>query len=126
MRQRGGPNPDEATGLIRLSEESLNIGKGKLLPHILILFLLLILPSSFCQKIKADPDKTLLKCEAKMLKTYLEWRIKTSRIKKESSLQGYWKRLSLAYIDLAGHRMNNGAELDIRDVSIAYLFQRKR
>jgi hypothetical protein len=72
----------------------------------------------FCQKVKADPDEILLKCEAKMFKTYLEWHVKTSRIKKESAIRSYWKRISLAYIDLAGSRMDNGAELDIRDVCV--------
>ncbi|KAI9856252.1 MAG: hypothetical protein M1813_009171 [Trichoglossum hirsutum] len=72
-------------------------------------------------KIKADSDNALLKCEAKTFKTYLEWHVKTFRIKKESTLQSYWKCVSLAYIDLAGHRMDNSAELDVRDWSPVYL-----
>ncbi|KAI9763522.1 MAG: hypothetical protein M1839_006442 [Geoglossum umbratile] len=75
----------------------------------------------FCRKIEADPDNTLLECETKTFKTYLEWHVRTFRIKKESTIQSYWKRVSLGYIDLAGHRMDNGAELDIRDWIPGYL-----
>ena len=50
------------------------------------------------------------------MKTYLEWRVKNWRLKKESTIKSYWKRLSCAYIDYAGRRMDNGTELDIRDV----------
>ncbi|KAJ9634908.1 hypothetical protein H2199_008772 [Coniosporium tulheliwenetii] len=75
----------------------------------------------FCRKIKADPDKTLSKCEAETIKAYLEERVVKFRIKKESSIKAYWKRLSCAYIDLAGHRMDNGTELDIRDWIPTYL-----
>ncbi|KAJ9654854.1 hypothetical protein H2201_008928 [Coniosporium apollinis] len=75
----------------------------------------------FCRKIKAAPDETLTLCEAETIKTYLEWRIKAFRIKKESSIKAYWKRLSCAYIDLAGHSMDNGTELDIRDWIPTYL-----
>ncbi|KAJ9641087.1 hypothetical protein H2199_005755 [Coniosporium tulheliwenetii] len=92
-----GPNQDEAIGQRDSLEES------------------------FCRKIKADPDKTLSKCEAETIKAYLEERVTKFRIKKESSIKAYWKRLSCAYIDLAGHRMDNGTELDIRDWIPTYL-----
>jgi hypothetical protein len=50
------------------------------------------------------------------MKTYLEWRVKNWRVKKESTIKSYWKRLSCAYIDYTDRRMDNGTELDIRDV----------
>lgn len=31
-------------------------------------------------------------------------------------MKSYWKRLSCGYIDATGRRMDNGTELDIRDV----------
>ena len=31
-------------------------------------------------------------------------------------MKSYWKRLSSGYVDAAGRRIDNGTELDIRDV----------
>lgn len=71
---------------------------------------------SFCGRIRQDYVECLQACEAQTMKTYLEWRVKNWRVKKESTIKSYWKRLSCAYIDYAGRRMDNGTELDIRDV----------
>jgi hypothetical protein len=51
------------------------------------------------------------------MKGYLEWRVKNFRIKKESSIKSYWRRILCGYIDLTGHGMDNGTELDVRDVN---------
>ena len=75
------------------------------------------LHGSFCDQIRRDPIECLTACEPQTIKTYLEWRVQNFRVKKESTLKSYWKRVSCAYIDYAGHRMDNGTELDIRDVS---------
>jgi len=74
---------------------------------------------SYCQKIRRDPTETLRLCDAAIFKVYLEHRVKKFRIKKESSIKGYWRRILSKYTDVAGHGMNNGTELDIRDVQFA-------
>lgn len=77
----------------------------------------------FCWKINeaktdndAFADDTLRVCQPQDIKTYLEWRVSKFRIRKTSTIKSYWKRLSCGYIDLTGHRIENGTELDIRDV----------
>jgi len=50
------------------------------------------------------------------LKHYLEYRVKNCRIKKENSIKSYWKRIKCKYIDVTGHGIDDGTELDIRDV----------
>jgi hypothetical protein len=72
----------------------------------------------FCNKIKVLPDETLRRCEAPTFKAYLEWRVKNFRIKKESTIKCYWRRMLSKYIDIAGQSMDNGTELDIRDVGL--------
>ena len=71
---------------------------------------------SYCVQITREPIECLRACEPEIIKTYLEWRAKSSRVKKESTMKSYWKRLSCGYIDAAGRRMDNGTELDVRDV----------
>ncbi|KAK4934783.1 hypothetical protein LTR10_024040 [Elasticomyces elasticus] len=75
----------------------------------------------FCDRIRRDSIECLTACEPQTIKTYLEWRVQNFRVKKESTLKSYWKRVSCAYIDYAGHRMDNGTELDIRDWIPTYL-----
>jgi hypothetical protein len=41
---------------------------------------------------------------------------RTSRIKKESSIEAYWKRISMYYHDVVGHAMGNNVLKDIRNV----------
>jgi hypothetical protein len=85
--------------------------------------------SSYCGKINPVKDKdkdkndtfadvTLRRCQPQDIKAYLEWRVDKFQIKKESTLKSYWKRLSCGYIDLTGRRIDNGTELDIRDVCL--------
>jgi hypothetical protein len=54
---------------------------------------------SFCGRIGQEYVECLQACEAQTMKTYLEWRVKNWRVKKESTIKSYWKRLSCAYID---------------------------
>ncbi|KAF2179944.1 hypothetical protein K469DRAFT_715808 [Zopfia rhizophila CBS 207.26] len=75
----------------------------------------------FCSKLKLDPSDTLRRCEADKFKTYLEWRVENSRIKKESTIKAYWRRILCSFIDVTGHSMDNGAELDIQDWIPTYL-----
>lgn len=42
-------------------------------------------------------------------------------IKKESTIKAYWRRILCKFIDVSGHSMNNGAELDIQDWIPTYL-----
>jgi len=74
---------------------------------------------SYCQKIRRDPTETLRLCDAAIFKAYLEHRVKKFQIKKESSIKGYWRRILSKYTDVAGHGMNDGTEVDIRDVQFA-------
>jgi hypothetical protein len=71
-----------------------------------------------------DPKDTLSRCEADTFKAYLEWRVKNFHIKKESTIKPYWRRILYKFIDVTGHSMDNGVELDIRDVQLDTLFQR--
>ena len=70
----------------------------------------------YCVQIQREPTECLQACEPEIIKTYLEWRAKGFRVRKESTMKSYWKRLSCGYIDAAGRRMDNGTELDVRDV----------
>ncbi len=76
----------------------------------------------FCRIIRSDANETLRKCEAQTFKTYFEWRKKISRIKKVSTVQSYWKRLSLAYINLTGGRMESRVLIDMRNGSTNFHF----
>jgi hypothetical protein len=73
-----------------------------------------------------DPKDTLSRCEAATFKTYLEWRVKNFRIKKESTIKAYWRRILCKFIDVTGHSMDNGVELDIRDVQFEHPFSKNR
>ncbi|KAK0703425.1 hypothetical protein B0T26DRAFT_756982 [Lasiosphaeria miniovina] len=46
-----------------------------------------------------DPDEFLKTCHAPTSKSYLHWRCKYSRIKKELSIVTYWKVLCMLYAD---------------------------
>src|SRR5438046_8465123 len=90
------PSQDEATGQTDSLEDSLSIGKSKFLLHIYsTCFCCYRLLSRLSQKIKANPDNTILRCEAKTFKAYLEWHVKTFRIKKERAIT-YFTVSSLA------------------------------
>lgn len=63
-----------------------------------------------------DPHRALKMCEPSYFKTYLFWRVKHSRIKKESSITTRWKILSMVYARLAEEYMKEGVLYDMRNV----------
>ena len=73
----------------------------------------LVISYSFCEKSDAS---RLNASRPASRRSYLEWRAKNFWVKKESTMKSYWKRLSCGYIDATGCRMDNGTELDVRDV----------
>jgi hypothetical protein len=60
----------------------------------------------------------LIRCDVPLFKVYLVWRVKSSRIKKESTVMTYWKILSMVYLQKTGNLMNNGVLRDVRNVSV--------
>jgi len=62
---------------------------------------------------------------ADTFKIYLKWRIKNSRIKKESAIKAYWRQILYKFIDVVGYSINNGVELDIQDIGQSLIFQKK-
>ena len=82
-------------------------------------------PNRFCKASKIDEPSTAIKtCKAAIFKAYLFWRVKNSRIKKESSIITCWKVLSMVYARLAERYMDEGILYDIRNVYVyLYLFQ---
>ncbi|TGO07583.1 hypothetical protein BTUL_0262g00010 [Botrytis tulipae] len=70
----------------------------------------------FCKVSKIDePSKAIKTCKAAIFKAYLFWRVKNSRIKKESSIITCWKVLSMVYARLAERYMDEGILYDIRN-----------
>ncbi|KAF7894704.1 uncharacterized protein EAF01_010154 [Botrytis porri] len=70
----------------------------------------------FCKVSKIDEPSTAIKtCKAAIFKAYLFWRVKNSRIKKESSIITCWKVLSMVYARLAERYMDEGILYDIRN-----------
>ncbi|KFZ13522.1 hypothetical protein V501_03678 [Pseudogymnoascus sp. VKM F-4519 (FW-2642)] len=70
----------------------------------------------FCKATKIkNPQAALIECEARTIKGYLFWRVKNSRIKKESSIITCWKVLSMVYARLAQRYMDGGVLYDIRN-----------
>ncbi|KAH6667822.1 hypothetical protein B0J14DRAFT_675844, partial [Halenospora varia] len=67
------------------------------------------------EEIMQDPHRALKMCEASYFKTYLFWRVKHSRIKKESSIITRWKFLSMKYAQLAEEYMNESVLYDMRN-----------
>ncbi|KAL5371230.1 hypothetical protein DPSP01_014407 [Paraphaeosphaeria sporulosa] len=74
--------------------------------------------SSYCLKVQEktglSPKDQLRRCDPAVFKTYLEWRTEHSRIKKESAIDAYWKRLSMYYDHIMGHAMANKVLKDVR------------
>jgi hypothetical protein len=66
-----------------------------------------------------DPKAALLAGEASEFKGYLFWRVKNSRIKKESSIITYWLILSMVYAQSAQRYMDKSILYDIRNVCIS-------
>ncbi|KAF1358608.1 hypothetical protein EJ07DRAFT_166844 [Lizonia empirigonia] len=71
----------------------------------------------YCSKIKKStkrsPEEQLRACDPGTFKAYLRWRKKHSRVKKESSMRTYWKRISMCYMNLTGHKMDANVLTDI-------------
>ncbi|KAL5380681.1 hypothetical protein PMIN03_010533 [Paraphaeosphaeria minitans] len=61
-----------------------------------------------------SPKDQLRRCDTAVFKTYLEWRTEHSRIKKESAIDAYWKRISMYYHHVVGHAMANKVLKDVR------------
>ena len=58
----------------------------------------------------------LIACEWKTFKAYMDWRRENCRIRKVSTIESHWKRIVCKYLDVAGHRMNNGTEQEMKNV----------
>ena len=71
----------------------------------------------YCFKImkrtKRSPEEQLRACDPETFKAYLRWRKKHSRVKKESSMRSYWKRISMCYMDLTRHTMDADVLTDV-------------
>ncbi|KAL5404076.1 hypothetical protein PMIN04_012660 [Paraphaeosphaeria minitans] len=61
-----------------------------------------------------SPEDQLHRCDPAVFKAYLEWRKKHARIKKESAIDAYWKRISMYYDHVVGHAMANKVLKDVR------------
>ena len=64
-----------------------------------------------------NPDELLKKCHAPTFKSYLHWRCKYSRIKKESSIITYWKVLCMFYADKCAAWVDGKVLFDIGNVT---------
>ncbi|TQV90231.1 FluG domain-containing protein [Cordyceps javanica] len=69
----------------------------------------------FCQHREKDPDEELRRGDATLFKVYLVFRVKRSRIKKQSSIMTYWKTLSMVYAQKIRGFMNDCILFDIRN-----------
>ncbi|KAI1663873.1 DUF3435 containing protein [Pyrenophora tritici-repentis] len=69
--------------------------------------------SKIMKKTKRSPEEQLRACDPEAFKAYLRWRKKNSRVKKESSMRSYWKRLSMCYMDLTRHTMDADVLTDV-------------
>lgn len=75
----------------------------------------------FCERRSKDPTEELCRCDAALFKVYLDYRVKSSRIKKQSAITAYWKVLSMIYAKEAKEYMNDRILFDMRNVSQRYL-----
>jgi hypothetical protein len=64
-----------------------------------------------------NPTEDLINGQAPIFKAYLLWRKNNSRITKESTIETYWKTLSMLYAKKAKGYMNDQILFDIRNVS---------
>jgi len=60
--------------------------------------------------------QAITECKASLFKVYLVWRVRNSRIKKESSVMTYWKVLSLIYSQTTAGWMREDVLYDVRNV----------
>ena len=82
-------------------------------------------PGSPLIRIMQDPYRALKMCDPSYFKTYLFWRVKYSRIKKESSIITRWKILSMVYARLAEEYMKESVLYDMRNVLCLSLYHRQ-
>jgi hypothetical protein len=68
------------------------------------------------EETRLSPKDQLRRCDPAVFKAYLEWRTEHSRIKKESAIEAYWKRISMYYDHVVGHAMANKVLKDVRRV----------
>jgi hypothetical protein len=67
-------------------------------------------------KTEISAEDLLRHCDPAMFKSYLSWRVRDSRIKKFSAIDGYWKRIGMYYRDVTGIAMGNDVTKDVRAV----------
>ncbi|KAH7305346.1 hypothetical protein B0I35DRAFT_362391, partial [Stachybotrys elegans] len=60
-----------------------------------------------------EPFESLKACNASVFKAYLHWRLKNSRVKKESSIMTYWNVLSMVYAQKTARWMDGGVLYDV-------------
>jgi hypothetical protein len=65
---------------------------------------------------RIDAEQALIACEAKRFKAYLIWRVRHSRVKKESTIITYWKVLSMVYARSTCRYMDEGVLYDLKNV----------
>ncbi|RYO82759.1 hypothetical protein DL764_009563 [Monosporascus ibericus] len=75
----------------------------------------------FCKHRKVDPTETIKQCNPALFKLYLVWRVRNSRIKKESTVMTYWKVLSLIYSNQTASWMREDVLYDVRNWIHTYL-----
>jgi hypothetical protein len=80
----------------------------------------------YCLKImkmtKRTLEEQLRACDPEAFKAYLRWRKKHSRVRKESSMRSYWKRISMCYMDLTCHTMDADILTDVCNVCSRLIF----
>lgn len=75
--------------------------------------------NKFCEVSKIDEPLTSVKiCKAPIFMAYLFWRVRNSRIKKESSVIACWKVLSMIYVRLAERYMDDSVLYEL----VMYVF----
>ncbi|KAK3934987.1 hypothetical protein QBC46DRAFT_424370 [Diplogelasinospora grovesii] len=75
----------------------------------------------FCSHRKLDPVEALSQCDVPLFKVYWVWRVKNSRIKKESAVMAYWKILSMVYAQKTASWMSDEVLYDVRNWIHVYL-----
>ena len=73
----------------------------------------------FCKHRKLEPIEALCQCDVPLFKVYLVWRVKNSRIKKESTVMTYWKVLSMVYSQKTASWMKEEVLYDVRSVGFS-------
>jgi hypothetical protein len=72
--------------------------------------------SRFCAYRNLDPAEAISRCDAPLFKVYLVWRVKNSRIQKQSSVMTYWKVLSMVHAQKTASWIKEDVVYDVRNV----------